>query len=222
MSAAKPPRVGKVFKQRIINLDTGETEWVDLGTMRPISAVADLLKIGPRHLRDLMVTMDMLQPEFDPYANKHRRRLAPWVVESGLGRRIERRAFKDHTPFDVLTEEGVTYVRDHIGAAVEGKSAPVVAARDALRAFEERRGTPLDTEGRIRWLSQCCPGIRPCDVSDIAGASRAYVSRILAEQERERGFWSGWRKRPLNRSTASPVRLVDLDPAYTEPTKLAA
>lgn len=171
------PLAGKVYVQQVVDRDTGEVSWVNLGTFRPLSAVADMLGIGRRKFREVLLSLGVVQQEYDEYSRQNRHRLSPWAVESGLGRRIDRKHLRDHQPFDVLSEDGVAYVRDHLLQATMTLEGPARAARDALVAFEARR--TLDSAQRVSWLADHYPALSQQDVSEIVGVSEGRVSQLL-------------------------------------------
>lgn len=188
---------GKTYVQRVTDLDTGEVSWVNLGTFRPLSTVADMLGIGRRRFRGVLLAMGMVQQEYDQYSRESRNRLAPWAVESGLGRRIERKHLQDHQPFDVLSELGVAFVRDHLLQAELALEGPAKAAREGLLAFEARR--TLDGPQRVSWLADHYLGLNQLDVARIVGLSEGRVSQLLAARESRRQWLRAQQARELPR-----------------------
>lgn len=179
------------YMRKIEDLDTGETEWVDLGDHRPLTEVATSLGLGPREFRRLLVAMQIVMPEWDEASKQFRHRLTPAAVASGFGMRHDNKGFHhspDKTPFDVLSPLGVEYIRENIArarAVVARLPPPARTAGDALRAFEARRGGKLDNEGKVRWLARHCPAITQQQIADLLGVTQQAVSKHLATMERQ-------------------------------------
>jgi AraC-like DNA-binding protein len=179
------------YTRKIVDLDTGEASWVDLGDHRPLSDVASALGVGPREFRRLLLAMTLVSPEWDDVSNQFRHRLTPGAVASGFGIRHDNKGFHhshEKTPFDVLSPLGVDYIRGHLKKAREllaRKRPPVVAAGAALEVFEARRANPLNHEGKVRWLAQSYSEMTHEQISQIVGITRRAVSKHIATMERQ-------------------------------------
>lgn len=179
------------YVRKIVDLDTGDAEWVDLGDHRPLTDVATSLGLGPREFRRLLVAMQIVMPEWDDVSKQFRHRLTPAAVASDFGMRHDNKGFHhspDKTPFDVLSPLGVEYIRHNMARAkaiVDRRPPPVRAAGEALDAFETRRGRPLNPEGKVRWLVQHYPAMTHAQVADIVGITRRAVSKHVATMERQ-------------------------------------
>lgn len=174
------------YTRKIVDLDTGEASWVDLGDHRPLSEVATTLGVGPREFRRLLLAMTLVAPEWDDVSKQHRHRLTPGAVASGFGIRHDNKGFHhspDRTPFDVLSPLGVEYVRENLKKAralLSRRSPPVAAAGQGLEAFESWRSHPLNPEGKVRWLIQHYPNMTHAQIAELVGITRQAASKFIA------------------------------------------
>lgn len=179
------------YVRKVVDLDTGDASWVDLGEHRPITEVASSLGVGPREFRRLLTAMTIVSPEWDGVSEQYRHRLTPGAVASGFGMRHDNKGFqhsRERTPFDVLSPLGVEYIRHHMKKAqalIARRSPPDVAAAAALAAFEARRDRPMNPEGKVRWLAQHYPAMTHFEIAGIASITRQAVSKHLATMERQ-------------------------------------
>jgi AraC-like DNA-binding protein len=179
------------YVRKVVDLDTDKTEWIELGDHRPISEVATSFGIGPRQFRRLLVAMTLLAPEWDDMSKQHRHRLTPGAVASSFGIRHDNKGLHhdpERTPFDVLSPEGVEYIRHNLARAkaiLERMPPPVAAAARELKAYEEKRLCPLNAEGRTRWLVQNYPTLTHAQIAEVVGITRQGVSKFAAVLERQ-------------------------------------
>ena len=179
------------YVRKVVDLDTGDASWVDLGDHRPITEVASSLGVGPREFRRLLTAMTIVSPEWDGVAKQYRHRLTTGAVASGFGMRHDNKGFqhsRERSPFDVLSPLGVEYIRHHITKAralVARRSPPEAAAATALDTFEARRSRPMSPEGKTRWMLQHYPAMTHAQIGEIAGITRQAVSKHVATVERQ-------------------------------------
>jgi hypothetical protein len=177
------------YVHKMIDLDSGQALWVDLEDHRPFSEVARSLGIGERTFRQVLNAMGLLQREWDARAERHRNRLAPWAVNSGLGVRHDNRAFKRDAlrePFDVLSPEGVEYVVDHLEETFAKMKAPspcLLKARAELKEAEKRRTQPMDAEQRVSWLVAHHANLTQENIAEIVEVSDRLVRRYIKRRD---------------------------------------
>lgn len=171
------------YKQPVVNLDTGEKSWLELGDHLPLTDVAKELSIGPRHFRQVLVHLGILHREWDDRSRQHRRRLTPGAVQSGLGIRHDNKGFQydpDASPFDVLSPLGVQYVRDHLFAALMHLGELPENVRNAVAALDaaaSKRLTSMTPEMKVSWLTHRDPDLAAADVAKALGISETLVHR---------------------------------------------
>lgn len=202
------------YRRKVVDLDTGNTCWTDLGDHRPLTEVAIALGIGPRKFREVLLAMGLVSRELDtagsqfrnaetgdgfiPAGAKFRHRLTPWAVESGFGYRMDNVGFAfdpEKTPFDVLSPLGVEYVNDHLTAALAKLNEPTHAMRSAmedLAAFEATRRGPLDNHGRVLWLDDHHPNLPASDVAGALGITDRLVRRWREARDKQLAGLRRW------------------------------
>ena len=128
-----------------------------------------------------MSELGLCQREYDPVAHSHRNRLKPEAALKGLGFRI----MGLHGPFDVLSPIGIEYVKEHLHEMLERVSIDQATrkALQAMKEYEERRLTALDTEGRVRWLIDHFPNLELTEIAKGLGISRQLVHRYKKKKE---------------------------------------
>ena len=177
------------YERKIVDLDTGEASWIELGDHRPLSDVATMFGVGPREFRRLLTAMTIVSAEWDDISKQYRHRLTSGAVASNFGIRHDNKNFqhsKERTPFDVLSPLGVEYIRHHLKKAqalLSRRPPPMAAAADALTTFETRRSQPLNAEGKVRWLLQTYPAMTHAQVAEIVSVTRQAVSKFVTTWE---------------------------------------
>lgn len=186
------------YVRKVIDMDTGKTCWTDLGDHRPFTEVATMFGIGPRKFREVLAAMGVASREYDAAGSTFRYRLTPWAVDSGLGYRMDNVGFAfdaERTPFDVLSPQGVDYVRDNLRDTLAKLAEPSTAIREALvslQRFEETRRGPLDNHGRVLWLDDHHPDLPAPGIAAALGIGERVVRRYRAMRDARRQSVSAW------------------------------
>jgi hypothetical protein len=177
------------YTRKIVDLDTREKQWLELGDYQTVTEVAKALAIGERHFRSVLVHMEILHREWDERGRQHRHRLTPGAVKSGLGIRHDNIGF-DHeperSPFDVLSPAGVEYVRDHLRASLEAVNALPAKVCEALAALDKadkKRRSEMTPEMRVCWLDQHYPDFGASVVAKGLGISETLVHRYRGRRQ---------------------------------------
>jgi hypothetical protein len=179
------------YKRPVVDLDTGEKAWLELGDHLPLTDVAKELGIGPRRFRHVLLHMGILQKEWDERSRQHRHRLTPGAVRSGFGIRHDNKGFQydsDASPFDVLSPVGVQYVRDHLSATLAQLAelpANVRQAVAALDAAAARRLTPMTPEMKVSWLTHRHPDLTAANIAKALGISEPLAHRYRSRRQNQ-------------------------------------
>ncbi|MGN6489080.1 MAG: hypothetical protein ACTHLT_14860 [Devosia sp.] len=88
------------YFDEIFDRRTGELIKVSVGEWTTVTELGELHGVGRMRVRTILREMGVLQIE--GAARHQRHRLAPWVVQRGWGKRIEK---KGTVPFDVVGPE---------------------------------------------------------------------------------------------------------------------
>jgi hypothetical protein len=192
------------YTRKVTDLDTGETRWENLGPHLPLTDAALQMGYGPRSFRRMLVELGLLQREHDAKAGEDRHRLSPWAVANGFGIRVDRKWIKHRdglVPFDVLSPEGMDYVRENLSSAVakvrRAAAGPAQDAREALSKYEQARGRALDPEGRVRWIQHHFAGLTEREVAEALGVSQALVNRYGNRRRKQVGVLKATLAKPL-------------------------
>lgn len=188
----------------VIDRHTGELISVSQGSWITVSELGAAYGVGPKEIRQVLVKMELLQPEGSD--NHTRYRLAPWAVEAGLGKRIER---KGKIPFDTISPLGQHWIAarwEAVRSSMEdAKTASVKAAEEALSIFVEERNTfrgafgrePMTTKEQIHWLAFHFPSLTQLEISQVVHVSQPLVSRILKKRAEDLKHLKDKLKEPL-------------------------
>ncbi|MFO1083790.1 MAG: hypothetical protein U1E21_04440 [Reyranellaceae bacterium] len=199
------------YTRKLIDLDTGEKKWIELGDHQTLTEVAHDLAIGERHFRTVLLHMGILQREWDERSRQFRNRLTPGAVQSGFGIRHDNKGFHsdpDRSPFDVLSPEGVEFVKDHLRASLDAVGALPADAREAFAALskaDERRLSETTPEMRVCWLDQHYPGLAASIVAKGLGVSATVVHRYRERRQDQL-------RRAERALATTPVRMLDEAP----------
>ncbi len=188
------------YKKKYTDLETGEVVTISIGDHLPFSEVASKLQISRSTLIKVMSELGLCHKEYDPVALAYRNRLVPEAAEKGLGFRI----LGQHGPFDVLSPIGIEYVQENLPEMLE-KTSLDKATRDALAAvrdYEQKRRTSLNTEGKVTWLLDYFPDLELTQLAAGLGISRQVVHRYKKKKEDQL-------KRALRRRTAPLNEFLD-------------
>ncbi|MDV2966014.1 helix-turn-helix domain-containing protein [Nitratireductor aquimarinus] len=130
---------------------------------------------GPRQARRIMERLGLLQPEIgfrsvpcraDLSQSKpeyrHSYRLAPWAVETGLGKRVEPR---NRIAYDILSPDGITWLNVHWPSQEAVKANPV--------------GRPVSSV-RTDIKALIAAGKSQAEIARILGKSRSTVSHHVS------------------------------------------
>jgi hypothetical protein len=92
----------------------------------------------------------------------------------------------ERTPFDVLSPEGVEYIRDNLEETYQKMKSPapcLVRARAQLQEAEKRRPRPMDAEEKVSWLAAHHANLTRQDIAAIVDVSERLVHRYISRRE---------------------------------------
>lgn len=214
------------YLTEVIDRKTGELVTVSQGNWITVSELGEAYGVGPKEIRQVLVKMELLQPEGSD--NHTRYRLAPWAVQAGLGKRIERRGM---IPFDTISPLGQAWIADRWEAVrssmEDAKTASVRAAQEALNMFVEERNAfrnavgqeRMTTKEQIHWLAFHFPTLTQLEISQVVHVSQPLVSRILKKRAEELKHLKDKLKEPLQdlpRGTARYSGILPMSITDTE------
>ncbi|MBN9333010.1 MAG: hypothetical protein J0I64_06025, partial [Devosia sp.] len=141
------------YVTEVIDRQTGELVTVSQGNWITVSELGECYGVGRKEIRQVLVKMELLQPEGAPDHTRYR--LAHWAVEAGLGKRVER---KGRIPFDTISPLGQEWIAarwDSVKSSLEDvKTVMVRSAEAALNRFVEERDAFRDAVGRERMTTK--------------------------------------------------------------------
>jgi hypothetical protein len=175
------------YTAEILDRATGELVEVDQGNWVTVTELGKAHGVGPRRVRAVLHHMGLLRSE-----GKHGRyRLAPFAVERGYGKRIDRPK-RSKWPFDVLSPEGQRLIDETWEVTVADmqsdleKDSSTGTASTALDHFKKARSRPMETQEEVCWLRDHQSGLTNTQIATVTGASEQLVGRYVALQLRQR------------------------------------
>lgn len=168
----------------------GELRRVSQGHWITVTELGETYGYGKKEVRFVLAKMELLQTEGAAHS---RYRLAPWAVEQGLGKRIER---KGAIPFDTISPEGQAWVAERWGDAIQtledAKSVPVRKAEDAIEHFRSQRNAyraslgqdEMSTKEMVYWVVDHFPNLSQPEVALVVKVTQPLVNRILMDRKR--------------------------------------
>lgn len=174
-----------------LDRSTGELRHVSQGHWITVTELGETYGYGTKEVRFVLAKMELLRTE--GAATHSRYRLAPWAVEQGLGKRIER---KGKIPFDTISPEGQAWVAERWGDTVQtledAKSVPARKAEDALGRFRSQRNAyraslgqeEMSTKEMVYWVVDHFPNLSQPEVASVVKVTQPLVNRILMDRKR--------------------------------------
>lgn len=188
----------------VLDRKTGELVTISQGEWITISELGEAYGLGPKEIRTVLVKMELLQPEGT--RDHTRYRLAPWAVEAGLGRRIER---KGKIPFDTISPLGQAWVSQRwdgtVAALEDAKTSDVREATRALQEFQSQRNAyrksfgaeEMTSKEMIYWVADHYPSLSQPEIAQVVHVSQPLVNRILMDRRKRLDELRARRDRPL-------------------------
>lgn len=185
------------YYHETLDRSTGDLVSVSLGDFITVTELGEQYGKGRNEIRTILHHMGLLRSE----GLHGRYRLAPFAVEAGLGKRIEKS--RSGHPFDVISPKG----QRMIGAAwndvvvdleLEWLADPMISeARTALSDFSSSRNRQLKPQQQVTWVSFYYPDLTNRQIAAILAVSEQLVGRYVNRAAKRREFLERQIKRPL-------------------------
>lgn len=176
-----------MYSAEVLDRVTGDLVEVNKGHWITVTELGEAYGVGRRKVRAVLHHMGLLQSE-----GRHGRyRLAPFAVEHGFGKRIDKPK-RSKYPFDVISPEGQRLIRiawDDTLADMDAELANKAdrrIAHEALKAFQSKRSRNLEAQEEVCWLRDHHSSLLNRDIALIVGVSEQLVGRYVATQNKQR------------------------------------
>jgi hypothetical protein len=195
------------YTREELDRKTGDLQAVSLGNWITVAELATSHGIGRRQATEVLMKLDVLQPETEGRVTRHR--LAPWFVDEGYGKRLKRK--RDKFPFDVLSPAGQDWINEWWDDAVATirrakEDEPVKLVAEALARFKSGRIGEMTVQMQICWLADFFPGLTQEMVALVVGVSQPLVSKFLGIRSSQKANAQKLKTSPLPEIVKMPMR----------------
>lgn len=194
------------YTREELDRKTGDLQTVSLGDWITVAELATSHGFGRRQATEVLMKLDVLQPETEGRVTRHR--LAAWFVEEGYGKRLKRK--RDKFPFDVLSPAGQDWINERWDDAVATirrakEDEPIKLAAAALDRFKSDRLGEMTVQMQICWLADFFPELTQVMIALVVGVSQPLVSKFLGIRSSQRAKAVKSKASPLPEVVKMPV-----------------